>query len=317
MSAEDVEQQAAHWIDRRDRSDWTTKDQAELDAWLAQSMTHSIAFWRLNAAWKRTERLAALRPGHLWKRKIWSHPRAKPLLLRSAMALAAGAFLAGGTFYLTLPATHTYATPIGGREILSLADGSQIELNTNSELRIVGKADARQVWLERGEAFFQIRHDAAHPFVVNVAGHRITDLGTKFAIRTDQAKTEIVLTEGSARVEVSTGSGKVAPVTLKPGDVAIATAERIAVTKKPERLLDDGLAWRRGLLIFDNTTLADAAAQFNRYTSRRIVVEGEAASLKVDGTFPSNDTAAFTAIVAHILHLKVKNGGGEIVLSRR
>lgn len=315
--AEGVEQQAALWIDRRDRGDWSARDQTELDAWLLQSMTHSIAFWRLNAAWKRTERLAALRAGTSWKQKIWVHASAKPLLLRLAMALTVSAFLAGGAFYMTRPITHTYATPVGGREILSLADGSEIELNTNSVLRIVGKSNARQVWLERGEAYFQIRHDAARPFVVNVAGHRVTDLGTKFSIRTDSSKTEIVLTEGSARIEASAGSGKIAPVTLKPGDVAIATVETIAVTKKPQRLLDDGLAWRRGLLIFDNTTLADAAAQFNRYTSHKIVVADEAAALRVDGTFPSNDTAAFTAIVGHILHLKVKDGGSEIVLSRR
>jgi len=317
VSAENVEQQAALWIDRRDRADWTTQDQVELEAWLAQSMIHAIAFWRLNAAWKRTERLAALRRASQWNRRVWNRNSAKPLVAGSAIALALVAIVAGSFVYLKEPASHTYSTPVGGREVLSLADGSQIELNTDTVLRIAGKADTRKVWLDRGEAYFQIRHNAAHPFIVNVSGHRVTDIGTKFSIRTDAHRTEIALTEGSAKVEAASGSDGVPPVTLKPGDVAIATAKSIYVTKKPERLLDDELGWRRGVLIFDNTTLAEAAVQFNRYSMRKLVVEGAAANLRVDGTFPSNDSAAFTAIVGHILHLKVRESDSEVLISRR
>ncbi len=199
-NADDIEQEAALWIDRRDRGDWTPQDQRQLDAWLAQSMTHSIAFWRLNAAWKRTERLAALRPrvsrsaNPFWREQI------KTGLARSAMALVVASLLGGGAFYFSRPEQRSYATPVGGREILSLADGSQIELNTDTALRISGKSGERKVWLDRGEAYFQIKHDAAHPFMVAVSNRRVVDLGTKFSVRADAGRTEIALTEGSARV---------------------------------------------------------------------------------------------------------------------
>ncbi|HEV2561791.1 MAG TPA: FecR domain-containing protein [Rhizomicrobium sp.] len=315
-SAEDVEEIAALWIDRRDRSDWAAQDQAELDAWLAQSMTHSIAFWRLNAAWQRTERLAALQPGVLRSGSFFSREWVRPALARTAAALAIAAMLGGGAYYFLESAQHSYATTAGTREIVSLSDGSQIELNTDTTLHLSATLGERTVWLDRGEAYFQIKHDAAHPFIVFVAGHRVTDLGTKFSIRTDAQRTEVALTEGSARLEVTPGAVKARSVTLKPGDVAVATAQSVSVTKKPLHRLNNELGWLGGVLIFDNTTLADAAAQFNRYSQHKLVVEGSAANLKIDGTFPANDTAAFASIAEHILHLHARNNGSEIVISR-
>ena len=315
-SAEEIEELAALWIDRRDRSDWTAEDQAELDGWLAQSMTHSIAFWRLNAAWQRTERLAALSPKVSRSGSFFNREHLKNALARTAAVLAIAALLGGGAFYWTQPAQHSYVTASGTREIVSLGDGSQIELNTNSALRVSATLGERTVWLDRGEAYFQIKHNAAHPFMVFVGGHRVTDLGTKFTIRTNAQRTEVALTEGSARLDPATGIAKNRPITLKPGDVAVATAESVFVTRKPLHVLNDELGWLGGVLIFDNTTLADAAAQFNRYSQHRLVIAGEAAGLKIDGTFPANDPTAFATIAEHILHLRAHDNGSEIVISR-
>ncbi len=76
------------------------------------------------------------------------------------------------------------------------------------------------------------------------------------------------------------------------------------------------LGWRRGVLIFSNTTLADASAQFSRYSQRRLIVKGSAAGLKIDGTFPATNAAAFAAIAGHILNLHARDNGSEIVISR-
>lgn len=309
-----IEEVAALWIDRRDRSDWSEQDQEKLDAWLAQSMSHSIAFWRLNAAWQRTERLAALQPCAPQRNSFFSN--VQPMLMRTAAALIGIALLGGGVFYWLHPAEHSYTTTQGTREIVSLSDGSQIELNTDTSLRVSATLGERTVWLDRGEAFFQIKHDAAHPFRVFVAGHRVTDLGTQFSIRTDTQKTEIALTEGSAQLDDATNGLQNHSVMLKPGDVAIATAESISVTKRPLQTLNDQLGWLRGVLIFDNTRLADAAVQFNRYSDRKLVIVGDAADLRIDGTFPANDIAAFAAIAEHILHLHAKDNGSEITISR-
>jgi transmembrane sensor len=309
--ADEIEERAALWIDRRDRGEWSADDQAELDAWLAQSMTHTIAFWRLNAAWQRAERLAALHPAIARRESFFD--RIAPAFARAAAGVAFAAVLGAGAFYWLDPSQHSYTTGKGTREIVSLSDGSQIELNTGTRLRISATLGERNVWLDRGEAYFQIKHDAAHPFRVFVAGRRVTDLGTKFSIHTDARRTVIALTEGSARLDSAGGERA---IMLKPGDVAVATAESVSVTKKPLQVLDDQLGWLRGVLIFDNTRLVDAAAQFNRYSERKLVVEGDAADLRIDGTFPANDTAAFAAIAGHILHLHARDNGIEIVISR-
>lgn len=316
QSAEDIEARAALWIDRRDRSDWTAEHQAELDAWLAGSMAHSIAFWRLNAAWQRAERLAAFGPRTEKAARFFNREKLKPAFLRVAAGLAVAALLGAGGFYWLNPAERSYETTSGTREILSLGDGSQIELNTDTVLRVSRKAGERIVWLDRGEAFFQIKHDPAHPFTVNVAGKRVIDLGTKFSIRTDAQRTEIALTEGRARLEAPTQAQKEKIVTLKPGDVAIATATGVSVTEQPLHRLNNQLGWLRGVLIFDNTTLADAAAQFNHYSQRKLTVDDAVADLRIDGTFLANDPAAFAVIVEHILHLHARDNGSEIQISR-
>ena len=60
-SATDLEDITSDWIERRDRGDWDSASQSQFDAWLARSLENRIAYWRLEAAWDRTERLAALR----------------------------------------------------------------------------------------------------------------------------------------------------------------------------------------------------------------------------------------------------------------
>ncbi len=149
----------------------------------------------------------------------------------AAAAIALAAYGISGN-YFQKPKTQTYATTIGGRETLALADGSEIELNTDTSLRISNEAGTRKAWLDRGEAYFKIKHDAAHPFVVIAGAHRITDLGTKFTVRDEDGGIKVALMEGRARLDAA---GKTGPrsVTLTPGDVALATATSLSVNKKP------------------------------------------------------------------------------------
>jgi len=310
-----AEDQAAIWIGRQDHKSWSASDQKELDAWLEQSLVNSIAYWRINAAWKRTERLAALRPTVKGPVAAPDLVRLRALAKRTAAVTAVAALIGGGTLYLRQPAERTYATPVGGREILTLADGSQIELNTDTVLRISGGAGQRKVTLDQGEAYFQIKHDSAHPFVVSVGSRRVVDIGTKFSIRKSAQDFEVALTEGSARIE-SSGLRQERSITLKPGDVVIATGASLSVKKTSLRALENRLGWRRGVLIFSSTTLGDAAAQFNRYARTKLIVSGPAAQLKIDGTFVANDVAGFAAVSRHILHLKTHQNEDEIVISR-
>jgi transmembrane sensor len=197
-----------------------------------------------------------------------------------------------------------------------LKDGSQIELNTDTTLRILA-GDARHVTLEKGEAYFQIHHDEAHPFEVAVGGNRVVDLGTKFSIRASADRTEVALIEGSAKVESENPAESANAVILKPGDVAVATANSLAVSRKPEAALADQLAWRSDMLAFKYATLAEAAAEFNRYNQTKIVIaDPRITGLTIYGNFPTRDVAGFADAAQVSLKLHVENRKGEIVITR-
>ncbi len=132
-----------------------------------------ISYLRVEAAWNRANRLGALRqPMRAEVRRLRRAVRARRFFSLAAAALVAVAVTGGvAATYLLMPKEKSYATDIGGHEILALKDGSQIELNTSTIVRVSQDKTARKVWLEKGEAYFRIKHDAAHPFVVMVAGH--------------------------------------------------------------------------------------------------------------------------------------------------
>jgi len=313
----EIEKQASTWIEQRDRAGWTAQEQSQLDTWLNDSLAHRIAFWRLEAAWGRTERLAALRPAELRRASTPATDRSPRNTLKFAAGLGAFAVIgASAAFYLSAPSYQIYATTFGGREVLTLRDGSVIELNASTVIRLSDTTKERRVALEKGEAFFNIQHDAAHPFVVTVGNHRITDLGTQFSVRSEPGTVRVALMEGRAEID-SIDGGKAHHVVLTPGEIAIATAESVSVSKKPIRTLTDALGWRKGQLIFYHTALADAVAEFNRYNSRQLVIaDPQIARLVVNGSFPTNGVEAFTQAAQQVFGIRVKHRGDDIVISR-
>lgn len=317
IGASSVDATAARWLARRDRVDWSAADQAELDTWLSASTAHMITYLRLYDAWNRADRLAALRaPMRETPAVPDVHGRAGRPALKIAAVCVLAAGVASALTYRPAPRDVTYATPVGGREVIALSDGSQIELNTNTTLRISGDK-RRVVTLDKGEAYFQIKHDAKHPFIVHAFGHRVTDLGTKFVVRGSGKRLEVTLVEGRARVDAASAGAHQASAVLTPGDVAIAIDNTVSVTKKPGASLVDQLAWREGMLVFDRATLAEVAAQFNRYNSRKIVIADPAiAKLEIMGKFPVNDVALFGRVATAVLGVRVTEQSGEVVVSK-
>jgi transmembrane sensor len=311
-----IEDKAAEWVaDSHNPEGWTVERQGELDAWLAQSLFHRVAYLRMEATWRRTNRLVAL------KAPLWAPPRRNrpktALWMGITGALSLVVFvgaLAGN--YLRGPQGQLIETPKGGQEKLALADGSQIELNTDSAIRLdIGSV--RSVELLRGEAFFEIKHDTSRPFVVMTAGHTVTDLGTKFLVRATPNSVRVLLVEGRARLDPTSDHSQQRSIVLSTGDVVIATAGTTRVLKKSNREMADSLAWQHGLIVFHNTPLADAVAEFNRYGGAELVVADQgAARLTINGTFRFTSAENFAASAQEIFDLKVDHKNGTIILSR-
>jgi transmembrane sensor len=309
--AADVRDRAAAWlVKRRDHDGWTDADQSDLDAWLAQSPAHKIAYLRVDAAWHRADRLRALRPSS--RKDDWLGPALK-FAGGAAVAAAVAVFV-----FTQSPPPHsvTYSTGIGGRETLTLRDGSRIELNTDTTLRLASGAGRQTVYLDKGEAYFRITHDPHREFRVIAGDRRIIDLGTEFLVRRDVGKLRVALYKGKAQFEVDDARGR-QQTTLNPGDVVVATADSLSVTRHPLTALTDQLGWQRGLLIFRHATLADAAAEYNRYNLRKIVIRNASvAQLNVNGALPANDPTALARSAQRLFNLHIENRTNEIVILR-
>ncbi|HTO40649.1 MAG TPA: FecR domain-containing protein [Rhizomicrobium sp.] len=313
LDAKAINLEAAGWIERQDRAGWTDIDQGDLDAWLAQSTAHLIAYHRMRDTWKRSEKLVVLRAQFANAR-----PRpvrhGAPTAMRVLVATIMFAVLGAVVYFSQPPSGRVYATAVGERQTLRLSDGSRIELNTNTMVRIA--KSGRAVTLERGEAFFHIVHNEMRPFIVTVGEHRVVDLGTTFDVRREDGRLEVALIEGKARVD-ALGKGRARTTMLAPGDVMVATANSVVLTRHTNAKLTDQLGWRRDVIVFSHTALADAAAELNRYNGRKIVItDPVVAKMKIGGTFPVNGTAQLIDVARDLFKLRVQDGGDEVIISR-
>ena len=317
LSAGEIEAQAVEWIERRDFGTWGEADDEALETWLSKSLHHRVAFDRLDLGWQRTERLTVLRQSSPNPSDPVSGRRVRRNPIRILFLGAAVCASLAGWFLFPTDRQFTYATSIGGREIVRLVDGSQIELNTDTTIRILDRTDRREVWLDRGEAYFQVVHDAAHPFVVNAGARRVTDLGTKFLLRRDYDRLKVAVSEGGVRLESEAPSLHPQSVTLGLGDVAIATPAGLSIKTETTTALTNDLSWREGILIFHHRRLADAAAEFNRYNHKQIVIADPAiADLEIGGTFPTTDVDGFAEVTRDVLRLRVTKSGDDVRISR-
>jgi transmembrane sensor len=315
-SAEEIHARAVDWLLARETMEnLTEKSQTELDAWLDESPAHLLAYWRAKSGWKRMEVLTALRsfePPRSAGRASWfGRQRFRAITGVGAVMVAVGSIASA---VLNMPHYTTYTTPVGGHETITLSDGSQIELNTDTLLRLSN--DRREAVLDRGEAYFQIRHHVASPFVVATGMGKVVDLGTKFVVRQRQDEVQVALVEGRARFEGRT-VGQDHSVVLNPGDFVHATATSVSVARVTASDLSNEVSWRRGVLVFHHMTLAKAASEFNRYNTEKIIV-GDAAigRLEIRGTFRTADVALFARMSEQALGLHTVVRGDEIVITR-
>jgi transmembrane sensor len=316
LTAAEINAKASDWLQKRDFWNWSGADQADLDAWLEESWSNRVAFHRLEAAWRRTDRLAALHrpfpPSQTRSRK----EKIVLFVMRSAAACVVAGLVGLGFLYKSAPQGKAYSTSVGGRETIVLADGTQIELNTDTSIRVLEEPGKRQVWLNKGEAFFAVTHNSSRPFVVWTGGRQVTDLGTKFDIRQDKSRLEVSVMEGQVSVGGTT-SAPSQPLVLSKGDVLIATAESMTVIKKPGHKISRDLGWRHGMLVFDDVPLSQAIAELNRYSARRVVAADDATGrVRVSATFPTTGVEDFVQLTKSVLGLHVEQRGSETVISR-
>lgn len=350
-----IEQAAADWLARRDRGDWSAREQRAFETWLSASTRHRVAFLRLQAAWREAGRLQALAAGlpdgevpprDAWGRggssvsAVASRPRAdEPDLQRTVfaprprarargwrralvatLALAVAGSAAWTAWQFGGRHEASYASGVGRLEAVALADGTTAVLSSDSRLQVRMSRSERHVALLQGEAYFDVAHDAGRPFVVAADGRRVVAVGTRFSVRRDVQELRVVVTEGKVRLDSPPGAdGRATPVSLLPaGSVATAGRDGVLVRSLPVAEAERYLEWRSGFLTFDDATLAAAAAEFNRFNTRKLeLADAGVAALRVGGNFRWANTDDFVNLLELGFPVRAERRPDRIVLHSR
>lgn len=326
---------AAAWLAQRDDG-LTPAQAAEFARWRSADPRHEAAVAHLEATWSALQQLREYRP------EAARHPDRD--LLRSAArpgrrwsfpALAAPLALAAGLAVAVLWWQHRpgdsaaapmamHATTVDGYERVALADGSLLELNAASEVGVILSAGTRRVHLVRGEAHFTVAKDPGRPFEVEVGAVTVRAVGTAFNIRRAREGVEVLVTEGRVAVAAAAESARVGsgvagnvgrdavpPTELGANErlVVPPTGLRPSVPPPVERLtgeaVREALAWQAPRLVFLDTPLAEAIAQFNRRNVVQIELADPAlGALPIGGNFRADHVDAFVRLLI---------SGGDVV----
>ncbi|HEY1089755.1 MAG TPA: FecR domain-containing protein, partial [Burkholderiaceae bacterium] len=212
----------------------------------------------------------------------------------------------------------THSTGVGEQQAVLLPDGSRTELNAASSLGVAYGDKQRRVVLERGVGLFEVAKDSSRPFEVLVGHTIVRAVGTRFLVQRHQdGGVEVTVYEGVVELRKADATGVEQPVRLGAGQVASALAEQTRLSRASPGELERKLAWQQGRIVFDDSTLAAALEEVNRYSAQPIELSDPAlAELRISGAFATRDVTVFLRSLEHGFGLKVKSQDGRWRVSR-
>jgi transmembrane sensor len=246
-------------------------------------------------------------------------PRTARRWVALAACVAIGA-IAWGWLNYTETRPRLYTTDHGDHDTIDLSDGSVMYLNTESRARVQFSGGIRQVRLLAGEALFVVEEDRARPFKVITDDATIQVTSTQFNVYQRANATRVSVIDGVVEIEAGRGgtsaeSGQ-PPLKLTAGNEAEISHGRVVQAPIPD--VQRAVAWRAGRLVFRGNTLEEVAAEFNRYNSVQIRLEGQdVRTQNIGGVFDADDPQTLVDFVADELGLEVAQTGDEIVIRSR
>lgn len=306
------ETDAAAWFTRLSRRAVSTEDLRKFRAWRSRPENRA-AYERVEAAWRGAGGLAGDPEILDLRERVGRRTAPRVRAQRRRIAWSAGAALAGLALVVLVVLTRppSYESDVGEQRIVRLADGSTLRLNTDSRVVVRIGREARRVRLERGEALFEVAHDADRPFTVEAGRTSVRALGTVFDVRRRDGTVDVVLLQGSVEVRGPAGP----PLRLRPNEKAVAPADAPPSAARIDAR--QATSWTERRLTFAHTPLAAAVAEVNRYSKARVELAApDLAAAPVSGVFETGDAEAFAAAAASVFDLSITREGGRIVLRR-
>lgn len=203
-------------------------------------------------------------------------------------------------------------TGIGEQRSVAMADGSLLRLNTDTAIDLAADGGRQLATLIRGEVMFDLARAAARPLTVRVGGAVLEALGGAFDLDLRDSLAQLLVERGAVTVRGEGGVHRVAA-----GSSAAIGDGAVAVTPLTPAVVGQRLAWRRGVIDLDGQSLAQAAAEFNRYLKHPIVVaDPSLASIRLGGTFATDESGAFVDALQRSFAISVvRSDDGSILLT--
>jgi transmembrane sensor len=303
--------QAALWITELHGPDRNAELEERVRSWIAEDPRHAAAFELATEAWQRSGDLPAYLPKR--RRRRVSGKALAGMAILCASFIAAVYFLRDGTL----------VTGPGEQRTVELSDGTQVSLNANSRVIVQYDDRVRKMTLARGEVLFNVIKHQPRPFVVVIGDQKVIAMGTSFMVRREEptgSAFAVTLVEGRVAIEPISWPD-VLPSEPATGLKMLNPGERLrfaddATEKRDSPSIQRVTAWQRGQLIFDDTSLSEAAAEFNRYGSNKLTIDGPVlGKLRVGGVFRIGDPSSFAQSMAIAYHLRIISHGNTIVLT--
>jgi transmembrane sensor len=316
-------------------------DRMAFAQWLDEDASHRWAFEELSEVWARLRILGDVAP-LLREPKVALLPSAriadKPpppaptalvhgdwSTLVVAVLLCFGCI---GHFLLSAP-QQEFVTGVGESRDIELSDGSLLELNARTNMRVSIDAQQRRVELQDGEAIFHVAHEA-RPFVVETEFGTVRALGTSFGVEISGDTLEVAVIEGQVSV---TTAGDQVPLTEydastghQYGSAAalLSKGEWLQVTESQQEQQALGteefrkrLAWRNGVVVFEDRPLQSVVEEMRRYTRVSVHVADSALNtVRVSGEYHTDDIGQFLRQLAENYEIIVDDRYTDWILLR-
>ncbi len=333
-----VQAQASAWLARLDGDNPSEADREAFKRWVNEDNAHIAAFEKVAAAWDELNVLTRM-PSVLPDRdRTIVKERTRPK--RWLRFVAVTATLVLGLFVsfkqLNLPPQETsYRTQVGAQKTVSLPDGSIVQLNTNSRIKVDFSGSARAVYLYQGEAHFDVTSNPKRPFEVYAGTGRVRAVGTAFSVTLIENSNDINVLVQEGVVEVapqirsrtgwpsatrhgtadSTPPGSAESRLIEAGRTVVFDKSEIKAVRQIElEEVQRRLAWQQGQLIFRGETLEEVVTEISRYTDMKILVTSEEArALRIGGQFQAGNAKAILNALERGFGLEVEYATDSLV----
>lgn len=324
-------------------------------AWLQQAPAHMAAYLDVAASWGQSgtfdvtahfPKSALIAEAIRDDDKVLAHPatagtlaaqprrdsprsawkRVGPLLIAAGMATVA---VATGwvTWFYRYP---TYSTGIGEERLIELDDGSTLDLNASSRVRVHFTDRERDVALIAGQALFSVAKNPSRPFIVHTGSTLVRAVGTEFDVNRRARETIVTVVEGVVAVADARMRTPTTDIPLPPGlaapwlsPVYVTAGEQLSVGSSKEQQpvhvdVAHAIAWTSRQLVFASTPLKTVVEEFNQHSRRKLVIADPALdAFEIDGVFSSADSTALLDFLRQRPDIRVTETDNEVLISSK